>query len=243
MDENTLTIKRARQTLSPSSKNATPTTSQPIPYGNKRKSRIPSKKADVALEAPDSPHSNGGNSLRTIANGPDQAQEKVESEQTDPKISNEQPVSLSDLPLFAQYKQMLPTAIMADGDESLRDEVTQKVIDHLEKLAGLKQLSQNYGKGMDTDGLPTMGADTTLQTQALAILGNLTKQILHAFATNGIHDMIRILAEPESKAGSVCDRQLIFRASVLTYEIVRPMVPSRSSLTIQKKCIQAKMHF
>ena len=210
-EDSTPSRKRARRTLSPSSKNVTPTASQSVSARGKRKSRLSSNKAKSSPEAPTSPRPDDRVVSEATANGSSLAQENPISQKIDEETSgsNEQPIQLDNLSLLGQYKRMLPSSILLESDESYRDDIIGKIIDHLEKLADLEQLSQEYGKGMDTEGLPTMGAGSTLKAQAVPILDNLTKQILHAFATNGIHDLVRILADPESKAGEVCGIQSI----------------------------------
>ena len=163
-----------------------------------------SKKAGAAPATSENAQPENNVAQDAISSVSSQAQKEPTSEKVNSKVLDEQPISLSNLPLFDQYQSILPANLSAEHTEANRNEIIEKIIGYLDKLAGLKQLNKDYGKGMDTEGLPTMGADSVLKAQALPILNNLTKQLLHAFATNAIHDLIAILSEPKSKAGEVC---------------------------------------
>ena len=106
---------------------------------------------------------------------------------------------LEELPLKTQFKRLLPHASVAQLKEDEVDAILDEIVKHCEKV----DRYQKWGKNIDTDGLPTMGADPGLKNRALPVLANLTTQILHIFATYSYLDLVTVVAEPESEAGKV----------------------------------------
>ena len=128
----------------------------------------------------------------TTANGQSSARDRAKS-----KDSEHTP--LTALPPIGQFKRVLsnPSTVQLDADKM--DSVLREIIEHCERIDGYQKL----GKNVDTDGLPTMGAEPGLKARALPVLAKITTQILHIFATYEYLDLVTIVAEPESEAGKV----------------------------------------
>ena len=116
-----------------------------------------------------------------------------------PESDDSNLVPLTTLPPIEQFKRILsgPSTVQLDPDKM--DSVLREIIEHCEKIDRYQRL----GKNVDTDGLPTMGADPALKARALPVLARITTQILHIFATYEYLDLVTIVAEPESEAGKV----------------------------------------
>ena len=107
--------------------------------------------------------------------------------------------SIESLPLVVQFKELLPLGKTLNIDVDEQTSVLQEIVEHCEKLERYEKL----GKNAEINGLPTMGADGGLQAKALLVLGNLTTQLLHIFATYTYLDLVTVVAEPDSDAGKV----------------------------------------
>ena len=115
------------------------------------------------------------------------------------KSKDSERTPLTALSPIGQFKRILsnPSTVQLDVDEM--DSVLQEIIEHCERVDRYQKL----GKNVDTDGLPTMGAEPALKAKALPVLAKITTQILHIFATYEYLDLVTIVAEPESEAGKV----------------------------------------
>ena len=106
---------------------------------------------------------------------------------------------LDTLPLIEQFREILtrfPTQQLGPDSET---SLLQDIIKHGEKV----DQYERWGKNVETDGLPTMGAELELKIKALPVLANITAQLLHIFATYTYLNLVTIVAEPDSDAGKV----------------------------------------
>lgn len=106
---------------------------------------------------------------------------------------------LEKLSLIEQFQQLLPRLSAEQLENDQQASVLQEIIKHCDQVEDYEK----WGKNMNTNGLPTMGADPGLKSRALPILANLTTQVLHIFATYSYLDLVTVVAEPESEAGKV----------------------------------------
>ena len=114
---------------------------------------------------------------------------------------NEKPDEHQDWLLRSQLDTVPESVASAD--------VICKLVAYWKKAKELKQLGKDYVKGLEVEGLPTMGADSSLKAEALPILKHLTIRMLHVFATSSIRDLVTMIADKKSEAGRVC--QVAFR--------------------------------
>lgn len=99
--------------------------------------------------------------------------------------------------------EVLPHNPAFQINEPQMEDTVNKIIEYGANMDNIRELSQQHGGGMDTDGLPLMGAESQLKSDALTILENLAMQILHVFATSNVTELFLIVAHPEDEAGAV----------------------------------------
>lgn len=189
LEEKSPNSKRPRNTVTPPSKRASPAASRSSPTARKQRTQASSTKLQVVK---------GGDGDAEIS------ESDTISQHSDTAMTGaDGPKRLRDLSLREQFMQILPKNPTSKLSGKEAEATVQKIIDYCEKVEGLKKLGQDYGNGIDTDGLPTMGADTALKAEALPVLDNLSVQILHMFATTSVTDLNWIISHPDSDPGVV----------------------------------------
>lgn len=116
-------------------------------------------------------------------------------------------------------------------------DLVDKLVAYSQKVEKLKQLGKDYGKGLEVDGVPTLGADSSLKAETLPVLKHLTVRLLHVFATSSIHDLVATIADTKSEAGSVCRAHLEIGCTKMK---ARHSLCLSSSLKSSKKCMHAR---
>ena len=221
LEEKSPSSKRPRNTVTPPSKRASPTASRTSPTSKKTKPRLSSTKVPAAAEPALPNHSYSDSDTISQHTEP---QQEHSNDATKLQSSSKQRDILEKMSLHEQFLHVLPKFPASKLKMNEADEVIKRIIDHCDKVKGLKKLDQDYGKGgLDTEGLPTMGANTALKAAGLAVLENLSVQLLYMFAVMNIPDLTWIIRHPESEPGAVCWCTLVATSRRLTfYHLVLP---------------------
>jgi hypothetical protein len=207
MEDKPAEHKRARRTPTPVAMTHAETSTKTSPTtSRKRRSRVsgdiikdtkpPELDAKPAPETTPSPPSRASTHTPTQTQTPTVPQPP---ENTVPESILSRHPAIGSLSLLEQFKLVLPQNPTLRLSSEEEDAIINKILKYSEQA----DQYERWGKTVETDGLPTMGADSQLKKDALPILSNLTTQILHVFAMYNIGDLMVVVAEPDSEAGKV----------------------------------------
>ncbi|MCJ1441629.1 MAG: TTAGGG repeat binding factor [Stictis urceolatum] len=121
-------------------------------------------------------------------------------------------------PRAAEQRKMRKKDESKEETLQLDTKTIGRIIDYCAEIAQIHHYNREFGNGVDTDGLPTMGAHQPLKEEALGILDELSIQILSLFATLGYGEITELVTQRDSeKAKAYTSLKKLFDSTKKVY--------------------------